>query len=279
MTIPFWSFSQKNWTLEDCLKYALEHNLTIKQAELNTSLSKNLFLQSKMELLPSLSANISQSLNFGRNIDPYTNTFTLEKVRNNNLGTSTSMIIFSGFQRINNIRKTNYDYLASQYDSEKIVNDIAMNIISAFLQLMYSEEVVEVQKDKLELSKLQVSRISKMVEVGRLPKGNLLETESQMAQEELQLINVQNQKDISRLNIQQLLDLDASVPFNFEAPDVEVSNKYKFINSDSLYLYAAINLPDVKSANNKLKSSERALSIAKGGRRLVKIHPLDIMNK
>ncbi len=263
---PFWSFSQQNWTLEDCLKHALEHNLTIKQAELNTTLSKNTLVQSKLDVLPSLNTNASHSLNFGRNVDPYTNAFTVDKVRNNNLGLSSSMTLFAGFQNLNNIRKNNHDYLASQYDTEKVANDISINIITAFLQLMYNKEVVEVHQDKLKLSQLQVDRISKMVEVGRLPKGDLLDTESQMAQEELQLINVQNQQEISLLNIKQLLDLDVSCFFDVTAPVVTIDNQFTSRNTNELYTSAETNLPDVKSANSKVKSAERSLAIAQGGR-------------
>ena len=266
LLFPFFMFSQKSWSLKDCLKHASEHNLTIKQAALSTILSKNDLTQSKLGVLPSFNTNASHSFNFGRNIDPYTNAFTVDRVRNNNFGVSSSINLFAGFQNVNNIRKSNYDYLASRYDAEKIANDISINIITAFLQLMYKKELVAVNKDKLELSKLQVNRVSEMVDVGRLPKGNLLDTESQMAQEELQLINVQNQLDIAFLNIKQLLDLDASYSFDIAAPEVSVNNFFSLRNSEEIYAMAVSHLPDVKSANNKVQSAERSLAIAKGQR-------------
>ena len=87
--------------------------------------------------------------------------------------------IFNGFQNINNIRKNNLDYLSSKYDVEKITNDIYVNIVTAYLQLLYNIDLVEVSKQKVNLSELQFERISKMVEVGILPRGDLLNTESQ----------------------------------------------------------------------------------------------------
>ena len=101
-------FAQHTWSLEDCLKHAAEYNLTIKQAALNTVLSENTLTQSKLELLPTINTDASHSLNFGRNIDPYTNSFTVDRVRNNNFGLSSSVTLFAGFQNINNIRKSNY---------------------------------------------------------------------------------------------------------------------------------------------------------------------------
>ena len=258
--------AQQSWSLKDCLKHAAKHNLTIKQAALSTTLSKNALTQSKLAVLPSFNANASHSFNFGRNVDPYTNAFTVDRVRNNNFGVSSSVTLFAGFQNVNNIRKSNYDYLASRYDAEKIANDISINIITAFLQLMYNKELVSVNEDKLALSKLQVNRIREMVDVGRLPKGNLLDTESQMAQEELQLINVQNQLDIAFLNIKQLLDLDASYSFEITTPEVSITESFTARNSEELYATAVDNLPDVKSANTKVKSAERSFAIAQGGR-------------
>ena len=266
LLFPFFMIAQQSWTLKDCLKHAAENNLTIKQAALNTILSKNALTQSKLAVLPTFNTNASHSFNFGRSVDPFTNTFTLDRVRNNNFGVSSSVTLFAGFQNVNNIRMSNYDYLASKYDAEKIANDISINIITAFLQLMYNKELVAVNEDKLALSMLQVNRVSEMVVVGRLPKGNLLDTESQMAQEELQLINVQNQLDIAFLNMKQLLDLDASYYFDITIPELTIPESFVARNSDELYTTAVENLPDVKSANAKVKSAERSLAIAQGGR-------------
>ena len=217
-------------------------------------------------MLPSLNSSVSHAYNFGRTIDPYTNTFTVDRVRNNNIGLSSSVTLFAGFQNINNIRKSNFDYLAAKFDSEKIANDISLNIITAFLQLMYSEDLVKVNKNKLALSEQEVKRINEMVDVGRLPKGSLLETESQKAQEELQLINAQNQYEIAILNLKQLLDIDASTAFEILVPEGTIQDRSLEINTDDLYNAALSNLPDVKSAATKLKSAQRSLAIARGSR-------------
>ena len=266
LMLPSVLIAQKYWSLEDCLKHAVENNLTIKQAQLGTAQSKIALNQSKIGMLPSINSSVSHAYNFGRNIDPYTNTFTVDRVRNNNIGLSSSITLFAGFQNVNNIRKSNFDYLAAKFDSEKIANDISLNIITAFLQLMYSEDLVKVNQDKLALSEQEVKRISEMVNVGRLPKGSLLETESQKAQEELQLINAQNQYEIAILNLKQLLDIDASTAFEILIPEGTIQDRSLEINTDDLYNAALSNLPDVKSAATKLKSAQRSLAIARGSR-------------
>ena len=259
-------YAQKQWTLEDCLRYAQDNNITIKKAFLNTEITKQNHFQSKMALLPNLNASLSDNTNFGRNIDPVTNQITIDRVRNNNFSLSSSVTLFNGFQSINNIRKNNFDYLSSKYDAEKIANDISVNIVTAYLQLLYNTDLVEVSQQKVEVSELQVERIAKMVEVGSLPKGDLLNTESQKAQEELQLINAQNQRDIAKLNLIQLLDLSVSESFDIVQLEVDVNENYSAVDNQAIYTLALENLPDVKSAETKLKSSERSLAISQGAR-------------
>jgi outer membrane protein len=126
--------------------------------------------------------------------------------------------------------------------------------------------LVEVSQQKVDVSELQVERISKMVEVGSLPKGDLLNTESQKAQEELQLINAQNQRDIAKLNLMQLLDLSVSESFDIVQLEFEVDENYSTVSNQAVYTLALENLPDIKSAETKLKSSERSLAISQGVR-------------
>ena len=259
-------YAQKQWTLEDCMRYVQDNNITIKKAFLNTKITKQNHFQSKMALLPNLNASLSDNTNFGRNIDPVTNQITVDRVLNNNFSLSTSVTLFNGFQSINNIRKNNFDYLSSKYDAEKIANDISVNIVTAYLQLLYNTDLVEVSQQKVDVSELQVERIAKMVEVGILPKGDLLNTESQKAQEELQLINAQNQRDIAKLNLIQLLDLSISESFDIVKLDIEVDENYNTVDNQAVYTLALENLPDVKSAETKLKSSELSLAISQGAR-------------
>ena len=259
-------YAQSQWTLEDCLIYAQENNITIKKAFLNSKISKQNHFQSIMILFPSLNSSFSDNTSFGRNIDPVTNQITIDRVRNNNFTLSSSVTLFNGFQNINNIKKNNYDYLSSKYDAEKIANDISVNIVTAYLQLLYNMDLVEVSKKKVDVSVLQVERISKMVQVGSLPKGDLLNAESQKAQEDLQLINAQNQRSIAKLNLMQLLDLSVSEPFEIIPLEVEVDEYFSIVDNQDVYNLALENLPDVKGAETKLKSSERNLAISKGTR-------------
>lgn len=256
----------QNWTLEQCLNHATENNLSIKQAHLNAELSKKSLIQSKFNLLPTINGSASQGYNFGRNIDPVTNQITIDRVKNNNFGLTSSITLFNGFQNLNNIKKSNFEYLASKYDAEKVANDILVNIVTAYLQLLYYEELVIVSQYQVNVSNIQVQRFSKMVEVGSLPKGDLLNAESQMTQEELQLVNYISQRDLALLNIKQLLDLKVTDPFQVVDPNLDPEEIYIPLNIEDVVLMASENLPQIKSATARVNSAKKSLSIAQGTR-------------
>jgi len=256
--------AQNSWTLQDCMKQANKENLSIKQQELGSKISRSNLIQSKFDLMPSLNVYGSQGYNFGRAIDPLTNDFTEDNTQSNNFSLSSSLTLFSGFQKVNTIRKNNLDFLASLYDVQQTRNDISLSVANAFLEILYNKELVEVGNKQLLVSQLQVERISKMLAVGKVAKGALLETESQLIAEELQLINAQNQLLTTTLNMQQLLELKYSTSFDVEIPEINISVDKIFPTTDLIFEKASQVFPEVSSAELKLKSSKRTLTIAKG---------------
>ncbi len=265
--VSFSIYAQKEWSLENCINYAMEHNIQIKQQKLNIRRSENTYVMSKASTLPTLNANASQNFNWGRSVDPYTNDFTENNVKSNNFSVSSSVILFNGFQNINKIKQNRFELLASIQDVEKTKNDIALNIAASYLQVLYNQDMLKNAEKQLEITNLQVERTKKMVEAGSLPQGDLLSIESQFATDELQVVNAQNQLDISMLTLKQLLDLDTLNDFNIvrpEFPELNI-NTINFTIED-IYNEALKNLPEIKSAEYKLLSSEKNLLVAKGGR-------------
>ena len=257
MIFSTFCFGQKLWSLQDCLSYAQENNLDIKRAFLDVESSKKNLFQSKVALLPNLNGSASETRSYGRNYDSVSDQIVSDNIKSNNFGISSSVSLFNGFQNINTIRKNNFDYLASKYDAQKVANDISINIVTAYLQVLYNKEQLSVSQEKLELSNLQLERIKSMVEVGQLPQGSLLEAEAQLAQEELSVVNSENQLEISFLNIKQLLDLSSQDEFDIVDPQIEPT---VLINTSAVEMFeqAMINLPDVKKADNNLKSAQKS---------------------
>ncbi len=260
------SFSQKSWTLEECINRAKEENLDIKQVKLSVLSSEQQELQSKLSLLPSLNGGGSQGYNYGRTVDPYSNEFTNLNVKTNNFSLSSTVTLFSGFQNINKVKRDNYEYMAKKYDIEKVINDISITVATDFLQLLFNKELVIMAEKQLDISSQQEERISKLVKEGQLAKSSLLETRSQVASEQLQLVKAKSQKAIALLNIKQLLEIEANNNFEILVPAISLPNQNKTPSTEEIYKSALEVFPNVKSAEYRLKSSDKSLAISRGGR-------------
>jgi len=159
-------FSQKIWTLEDCISHALENNIQVKQQQLNAALSKLQYNQSIAELFPSVNATANHVYNNGQTVDMYTNTFASQTVQSNNFYLSSNVVLFSGLRLLNGLKQKQYDFLASSYDLEKMKNDISLTIATAYLQILYNLELLETSKNQLELSRQQLKRTEALFDVG-----------------------------------------------------------------------------------------------------------------
>jgi outer membrane protein len=156
--------------------------------------------------------------------------------------------------------------MAKKYDIEKVINDISITVATDFLQLLFNKELVIMAEKQLEISFQQEERIGKLVSAGQLAKGSLLETQSQVASEQLQLVKAKSQKEIALLNIKQLLEIRANTDFDIVVPSISLPNQSKVPSTDEIYNAALNVFPNVKSAEYRLKSRDKNLTISKGGR-------------
>jgi outer membrane protein len=260
--------AQKIWKLEDCINYAFDNNLQIKQQILNTRYNSNILLQSKIGLAPDFNAGIGSSISWGRALDQTTYEFTEnQRIISMNSNISSSLTLFSGLQQYNTIKQNEFDLMASLQDLEKLKNDISLAIAAGYLQILFNKELLAISKNQLELTRMQVNRTNKLVDAGSLARGALLEIEAQAASEELNVINASNQLDISYLTLTQLLDLDSVGGFQIEIPEFgDIADQEILVSVNSVYNDANAILPQIKSAEYQLESSEKGLGIARGSR-------------
>ena len=260
------SLSQEVWTLEQCIDYAYENNIQVKQQQLNTRFKENNLNQSYFDLLPSLNGSASSNFSSGRSVDPFTYEFTEENVVSHNFSIGSSVTLFSGLQKINTISANKFSLLAGIQDEQKLKNDIALNISAAYLQILFAEELMGIAEGQLEITGQQVERTKKLVDAGSLPEGSLLEVQAQEANEEVQLINSQNQLASAYLTLSQLLELDSDKEFRIERPRLNAVDKSKVLQSvNSIFEEAVLTLPQIKSAEYNLKNAEKNLAVARGG--------------
>ncbi len=259
--------AQKTWNLQECIDYAMQNNITVQQSRLNIDRAETFYDQNRYNLLPNLNAGATHGYNWGQRIDPFTNQFASERVQTNNLFLSSSLDIFNGFNKINTVRQTEQDVMASQYDLERIKNDVSLQICLAYLQVLLSKENVLVSQNQVEISQEQVDRMERLVDAGREPMGSLYDIQAQLAQEELSQVNNENAVTLALLNLTQLLQLsrEEAANFNVVQPDLEgVGMELVSQSAYDIYLRASQSMPQVKAAEHRRSSAEYGLTAARG---------------
>ncbi|MBE9481086.1 MAG: TolC family protein [Bacteroidetes bacterium] len=259
-------YSQKVWSLRDCIYYALDNNIQVKQSELTSENNKINLLQSKLDLLPTVNGSLSHTYGWGRSIDFATYTYANQNTQQSYFTFSSDLTIFNGLQKYNTIKQNQFEYLASKYDSDKMKDDISLNIAAAYLQILFYIEIVATAEDQVEITKLQIDRTEKLVNAGTLAKGSLFDIQAQGATEEVNLINARNSLNLSYLDLLQLLDKSASEKLEIEKPELSITTVPELLPPEQIYSYAILNLPEIKSAEYRLQSANKGLSIARGYR-------------
>src|ERR1041385_3806167 len=217
-------------------------------------------------MFPTLNASANQNYYFGRSVDPTTYQFTTNQIRSNSFSLTSSLVLFEGFRLQNTLKQSNLNYLSAKYDLQKIQNDISLNVVTFYLQVLYNKDLLKQAQEQTAASKVQRDRISEMEKVGAVSRGNLLDLEAQYASDELRLVNAQAQYDQSVLSLTQLLELETTAGFSvdtvsFPTPTIDVSS----INVSAIYDAALKTQPEIKSSEYNVESARKGLSIARGG--------------
>lgn len=256
----------KLWTLEECIQYAIDKNLSVKRSDLNLQISNQNLNQSKYNVLPSVNAGASNTYNFGQTIDPFTNQFASQTVRSNSFFVNAQLMVFDGFQKVNTIKANKEANLAAEADLQKMKNDISLNVANTYLQILFNKELLRNAESQIAVTKLQEERVSKLVAAGSQPKGSLYDIEAQYAQEKLNIVNAKNQLDLSILNLKQLLQLDFAENFEVEEPTIEQLDKSDVLSTPgAIYENSVAIMPEISSSEYRLNQASNELKIAKGG--------------
>ena len=184
--------SQQPWTLQQCIDYAIKNNIQIKQQEISAGISKEDLIRNKAQVLPNLNGNQSNDFSYGRNFDVGSGRLTTKETFSQSFGLSANLTIFSGLQTYNNILQSRYGYEAGKMDVDKMKNDIALNVATAYLQVLFNMENFELAKVQTAITGSQVKRITIMVEVGAMAKSNLLDIAAQLASDEYAATTAKN---------------------------------------------------------------------------------------
>ena len=264
LLMPSLTKAQQEWSLQQCIEYALKNNLQVRIAALNNELSKANLDQSKANLLPNLNFGANNTYNFGKTIDRFTNQFANTRVQSINLGLQSQWTLYNGLQNYNTIKQNELNLMGGKYDVERTKNDVSLNIANAYLQILLARELVNITENQLNTSKTQSDRIKKLLDAGALPKSNFYDIEAQVSNEELNVVNAQNQLNMANLNLALLLNLNPD-EFTINSPSIPNPSDLPInFTSQQVYSSALGSQPVIKSAEFRVKSAEKGVSIAKG---------------
>lgn len=258
---------QKVWSLEECIRYAIDNNIQIKQQVIMTKSQQNSLDLAKLNLLPTINGQASNNFSFKRTFNQQQFQASNKNGVTDQLYVGGSLNLFNGLQNANTIKKDQYQLLASQQDLQSIKDNIALNVALDYLQILLNKELVASTNNQFQITTQQIEKTKRLVDAGSAARGTLLQIQSQAAQEEVQLITMQNQLELSYLNITQLLELQTPAGFEVVVPQIAVdTNSVISGNITEIFALAETTRPEVKSSQYSLTASEYALKTAKGGR-------------
>lgn len=255
---------QEKWSLKECIDYAIENNIQVKQGELTTQYQENQLKKAKADRLPSLSASMTQGFNYGRSLS-FDNTYQNINSAQSDFYAGTDLPLIYGQQITHNIESKKLNLKASLEDLAEAKNSITVNIAGAYLEILFSQELVKVAQEQIVITQQQIDQTNEKVKAGSLAKGALLDIEAQKAREELTLIDYQNQLQLNYLRLAQLLELESYKDFDIEKPILpEVEAQVSLISANEVYVNALQLRPEIKSAGYRLKASEHDLAAIRG---------------
>ena len=254
------------WSLERCVQYAIDHNISIKQDSLNARLAKYTLKQSQLSQLPALSASGSYGRSLGRSINPTTNQFVDADYNFVSASGNGNLLLFGWLQVRNTIEKNRYSLEAYLADLDQLKDDVSLNVANSFLTTLLAQEQINISKNQVDLSKAQLAQTRAFTDAGRLPELNVAQLESQLATDSSNLINSIANYNSAVLDLKSLLNLDFSVPFSIKIPDVEVGEQMmvSHLQPEEVYEKARTHFGSIKSSQLRVTSAEKGLAASKG---------------
>jgi outer membrane protein len=257
--------SSQVYDLQTCVDIALENNLTLRRTELNQQITEATLLQSQGQRIPSFSTGASSGYRWGRSINPVTNLFETARIGNINLFANSSAPIYQGNRINNSVSQARKDLEAGVFNLEATRNDISLNIINLFINVVFNREQVKIAENQLKTSTDQLDRTNKLVAAGSLPYSDQLNLQSQFSSNQLEVINAKNSLRIAKLNLAQAMQIPFTDDFDVIEPEFEVENALMASEDpDAIYQVAVSVMPEIKAAEAGVESADYQVKIAKG---------------
>ncbi len=264
----------QSWTLEQCIRYAWDNNISLQQQELTTQQYKNTLYQSKWNFAPSVGIRASENMSWGMSTFQRTTTdangneqliAVQERGFSNSFSPSiyASITLFEGLKKISTLRRNQSDYNAAQQDVELQRNIISTYVAQAYVQVLLSMEILTVADSSYASTNVQLNRLKQLVDAGSRPLSEQLDMEAQLANAEVQRVTAQNNLEVNYLSLRQLLNIPPTASFEIAKPEIDIDNASLQDNDVARIYSTALNLPQIKAAEFRLQSAKHNVSIAR----------------
>lgn len=257
--------ASKMWSLDSCLAYALEKNIDVRKANLSTERNSLYLVQSKAARLPSLSASANQNFSWNYTYESEAGTSaTGQATGSTSFGLNSSMDLFRGLKLKNQIKQSEQNLMSSQYYAETIMESMELNVLNAFLSVLYAQEGVVNAEKQIEVTQEQLALAEERLNLGIISQSDYLQIKSELASEKQTLADAQNTLIMARIELMQLMEFPVSDEFSISSPDLsEIMENIEIPSAAEIYLDALGFKPQIKQAIANTESAKLDESIAR----------------
>ena len=259
----FTAQAQKVWTLDECIDYAIEHNLDLRKTQLARQQAEYQYKASKNAWLPTLSANAGEYLGFGQS-PSYTGVYVSDNSSSASFGASVSLPLFQGLNLYNTAKADALNLQATEMDQKAAQLNLKLNVMAFYMQVLYGKEQVEIARRQVELSTEQLQKTQQLFENGRIAEADVYESKAQLATDQANLTQAETNLALSLLTLTQALEIEDSKGFEISEPEAFFANQEQpFDTPQATIAFALKNQPLMEAAHLRLQKSHYDLKASK----------------
>jgi outer membrane protein len=256
----------KVWSVDDCIQYALDKNIQVKQAQVNNDIIGLDLNYAKSAWYPSLSGSAKQNFSWSNQVNNTTGSTVFKGSDGTTFGLNSGMTIYNGGKIRNNVKQSELNYEAARYNTDVIRQTVSLNVLNAYLQVLFAEEQVKNNNSQISSLEEQVNLASERLKLGAIANSEYLQVKSQLATEKQTLATAQSQLAINKITLMQLMELTDQSDFNIAHPNIDSLVNQKRIPDPKMVYQTALGIkPEVKNAELSKQSSQIGIDIAKAG--------------
>lgn len=263
VTTVFTTQAQKVWTLDECINYAIEHNLDLQKTQLARQQAEYQYKASKNAWLPTLSANAGEYLGFGQS-PSYTGVYVSDNSSSTSFGASLSLPLFQGLNFYNTAKADALNLQATEMDQKATQLNLKLNVMAFYMQVLYGKEQVEIARRQVELSAEQLQKTQQLFENGRVAEADVYESRAQLATDQATLTQKETDLALSLLTLTQVLEIEEFEGFEVSSPEAFFAGQKLELDAPQTTITLALqNQPSMEAARLRLQKSHYNLKASK----------------